>query len=79
MIEHVHSSGEQHALIRLAGLPADDLGQEGLAHAGIADEDCAGSFLEEVKVQESQDAGLQFRSALVVFEVEAVDRVLRLY
>lgn len=58
MIEHVHGGGEQHALIRLAGLPGDDLGQKGFAHAWIADEDCAGSLLEEVEVQQSQDAGL---------------------
>ena len=58
MIEHVHCGGEQHALIRLAGLPGDDLGQKGLAYAWIADEDGAGSLLEEVKVQQPQDAGL---------------------
>ena len=39
MVEHVHGGGEQHALVGLAGAPADDFGEEGFAHAGIADKD----------------------------------------
>ncbi len=78
VIEHIHSGGEQHALIRLTGFPAEDLGQEGLAHPGIADENGAGSFLEEVQIEQPQDASFLFHAALVMSEVEAVDGVLRL-
>ena len=58
VIEHVHGGGEQHALIGLAGAPADDLGQEGFAHAGIADEHDAGALVEEVEIEQAQDAVL---------------------
>ena len=47
MIEHVHGGGEQDALIGLAGAPADDFGQEGLADARIADEDEVGALVRE--------------------------------
>jgi hypothetical protein len=48
------------ALIHTTGalLSVKEIGQKGLAHAWIADEDCAGSLLEEVEVQQSQDAVL---------------------
>jgi hypothetical protein len=65
-------------LIRLTGFPPEDLGQEGLAHAGIADENGAGSFLEEVQTEQPQDARFLLHAALVMSEVEAVDGVLRL-
>jgi len=31
--------------------PADDFGQEGLPHAGIADEHDAGALLEELQIE----------------------------
>ena len=61
MVEHVHGGGEQHALIGLAGAPADDLGQKGFAHAGIADETHAGAVAEEVEIEQAKDAGLELQ------------------
>ena len=77
VIEHVHGGGEQHALIGLAGAPADDFGEEGFAHAGIADKTHAGTFGEELQIEQSQNARLELHAALVMFEVKAVDGVLR--
>src|ERR1022692_2192445 len=76
MIQHVHGSGEQDALIRLAGTPADDLSQEGLPNAGIADEHDAGALVDELQIEQADDAVLRFHAAFVVLEVEAVDGVL---
>ena len=45
VIQHVHGGGEQDALIGLAGAPADDFGEEGFAHAGIADEHEVGALV----------------------------------
>jgi len=56
VIEHVHGGGEQDALVGTAGLPGEDLGQVGLAGAGIADDHDIGPLLEEVQVQQAQDA-----------------------
>lgn len=44
MIEHVHGSGEDDTLIGLACLPSEDAGEEGLAHAGIADQHQVGAL-----------------------------------
>jgi hypothetical protein len=59
-----------------AGAPGNDFRQEGFPHAGIADDDGAGSFGQEVQIQQAEDAVLQLHAALVVLEVEAVDGVL---
>ena len=56
LIEHIHSGGEENPDIGLAGPPAKDLRQIGLAGAGIADEHHVGAFLEEVEVQQAEDA-----------------------
>jgi len=37
VIQHIHSGSEQYTLVGLTGTPADDFGQVGFAHAGIAD------------------------------------------
>ena len=76
MVEHVHGGGEQHALIGLAGAPADDLGEEGFAHAGIADKD-RWFLWRETPDRAAAECGFQIEAALVVFEVKAVDGVLR--
>jgi hypothetical protein len=76
VVEHIHGGGEQHAVIRLAGAPADDLRQECFAYARIADKDGAGALLQKLQIEQAQDAGLQLQAALMVFEVEAVDGVL---
>ena len=76
MVEHVHGGGEQDALPGLAGAPADDLGQEGLAHAGIADEADVGALRDEVQIEQAQDAVFELEARLVMVELEAVDGML---
>jgi hypothetical protein len=78
MVEHVHGGGEQHSLVRLAGTPTDDLGQVGLAHAGITDQTHAGAVMQEVEIKQAKDASLELESGLVMVEVEAVDGRLAL-
>ncbi len=76
VVEHVHGRGEQNTLIGLAGTPADDFGQECLAHTGVADEHDAGALVEKLQVEQAHDAVLRFHATLVVLEVETVDGVL---
>ena len=78
VIEHVHGSGEDDALIGLAGLPSEDAGEEGLAHAGITDQHQVGALLQESKVEQTKDAVLSLQAAFVMVEVESVDAGLRL-
>jgi hypothetical protein len=78
MVEHVHGGGEQHPLVGLTGAPADDLGQVGFAHAGIANETHAGAVAQEVEIEQAQDASLELVARLVMVEVEAVDGRLAL-
>ena len=73
LIEHVHGGGEEHALARLASSPANQLRKKRLAHAGISNNDNAGPIVEEFEIKQAQDAGLQFGTTLVVFEVEGVN------
>jgi len=73
VIQHIHGRREEHALIRLTGAPAHDFGEEGLPHTGIADKDCAGTVVQELQIEQPQNAPLQFGAALMVFEVKAVD------
>src|SRR5215831_20262350 len=75
VVEHVHGGGEQDTLIRLAGAPADDLRQEGLTHAGVADEDGAGAFGDELQIEQTKNPRLQLQTAFVMLEVEAVNGV----
>ena len=49
-----------------------------LSCAGIADDDPAGAFGEKLQIHEAQDARVQLHAALVVLEMEAVDRVARM-
>jgi hypothetical protein len=76
VIEHVHGGGEEHALISLAGTPADDFRQHGFADTRIADKNGAGSFVQKLQIEQPQDAGFRFQARLVMFEVEAVYGVL---
>ena len=66
------------ALIGLAGLPSEDAGEEGLAHAGIADQHQIGALFQEGKVEQAKDTVLGLHAAFVVVEVEGVDAGLRL-
>ena len=78
MVEHVHGGREQHPLIRLTGAPADDLGQVGFAHAGIANDAHAGAVAQEVEIEQTQDSSLELEARLVMVEVGAVDGRLAL-
>ena len=78
LIQHVHGGGEEHALIGLAGPPADDFCQECFSHARIADKNRARAFGQKLQIQQAQDTVLQLHAALVMLEVEAINRVLRL-
>jgi hypothetical protein len=78
MVEHVHGGGEQDPLISLTGAPADDLGQVGFAHAGIANETHAGAVAQEVEIEQAKDASLELEARLVMVKVEAVDGRLAL-
>ena len=73
MVEHVHGSGEEHALISLTGAPADDLGQVRLAYARITDEAHAGAVAQEVEIEQTKNAGLELKARLVMVKVETVD------
>ena len=73
MVEHVHGSGEQDSLVGLTGAPADDLGEVGFAHAGIADETDAGAVVQEVQIEQAKDASLELESGFVMVKVKAVD------
>jgi hypothetical protein len=55
MIEHIHGGSEQDAVITLAGTPADDFGQHGLAHTGIANEDEIRALEQEVQIQQLEN------------------------
>jgi len=78
MVEHVHGGGEQHTLVGLTGAPADNLGQVGFAHTGIANETHAGAVAQEVEIEQAKDASLELKSRLVMVKVEAVDGRLAL-
>src|ERR1700731_3966525 len=78
MVEHVHGSSEQDSLVGLTGAPADDLGEIGFAHAGIANETNAGAVVQEVEIEQAKDASLEMESGLVMVKVEAVDGRLTL-
>lgn len=78
MVEHVHGGGEQHSLVSLTGTPADDLGEIGFAHAGIANETHAGAVAQEVEIEQAKDASFELESGLVMVKVEAVDGRLAL-
>jgi hypothetical protein len=78
VIEHVHGGGKQDALIRLAGAPAHDLGQECFPDPGISDEDQVGAVGDKAQVEQAQDAILVLRAALVMSEVKRVDAGLGL-
>jgi hypothetical protein len=73
VIEHVHSGGEQNALIGLAGAPGDQFRQECFADAGISDEHDVGSFGKEREIEQAQEPGFGLQAAFVVLEVKGVD------
>lgn len=77
MVEHIHGGGEENTLIALAGAPTNNFGQKRFPHARIPDDDSAGSFLQEVQIEHPENPILDLCPALVMFEVEVVDRVLR--
>jgi len=78
VVEHVHGSGKQDALIRLAGAPAHDLGQKRFPDARISDENQVGAVGDKAQVEQTQDAILVLRTALVMSEVKRVDAGLGL-
>jgi hypothetical protein len=67
------SGGEENAHIGLAGAPGEDLGQEGFPHAGIADDDHAGALLEEVQIEQTEDAVFRLEARFVMREAKLVD------
>ena len=76
MVEHIHGGGEENTLIALAGAPTNNFGEKRFPHTRIADDDTAGSFLQEVQIEHPENPILDLYPALVMFEVEVVDRVL---
>jgi len=78
MIQHIHGSCEQDALIRLTGFPCQDAGEECLPDTGIADEYDVGAQRQESKIQQAQNTVLRLHAAFVVMEVESVNARLRL-
>jgi hypothetical protein len=58
VIDHIHGGGEQHSLIGLTGAPADDLRKKRFSGSGIADENGAGTFGDELQIEQTQDADL---------------------
>ena len=77
VVEHIHGGGEENTLITLAGAPTNNFGQKRFAHARIADDDTTGSFLQEVQIEHPENPILDLYPALMMFEIEVVDRVLR--
>ena len=77
MIQHVHGGGEENALIGLASTPGNDFCQKCFSDAGIANKDGAGSLGQELQIEQAQDPILQLHATLVMFEVKAVNRMLR--
>jgi hypothetical protein len=51
LIQHIHRCREQHALIRLAGLPADDFSQKCFADSGITDQHDVSALLQEREIE----------------------------
>jgi hypothetical protein len=78
MIQHIHGCCEQDALIGLAGFRSDDAGEEGLSHAGVADQYKVRALFQKREIEQTQDAVLRLDAALVMVEVESVDAGLRL-
>jgi hypothetical protein len=78
VIEHVHSGGEQDALIGLAGAPGDQFRQECFANTWISDKHDVGSFGEEGEIEQAQEPGFGLQAAFVVMEVKGVDTGLGL-
>ena len=77
LVEHLHGGGEEHAHVGLAGAPAEDLRQEGFPHAGITDNDHIGALLEEVQVEQVEEAVFGLLAGFVMGEVELVEGRLR--
>jgi hypothetical protein len=67
------TGGEEHAHVGLAGTPAEDLRQEGFPHAGIANDDHIGALLEEVQVEQVEEAVFGLLAGFVMGEVELVE------
>ena len=78
VVEHVHGSGKQDALIRLAGAPCHNRRLESLANTRMSDEDQVGAVGDKAQVEQTQDAILVLRTALVMSEVKRVDAGLGL-
>src|ERR1700730_1676780 len=78
MVEHVHGGCKQDTLIGLTGLPTDDFRQKCFAHAWVAEKDRAIALCYELQIEEAQNAGFELHAALMVFELKAVDGVLRM-
>ena len=56
VVQHVHGGGEEGPHIGLAGSPAEDLGKVCFARPGIADQDNVGAVLQEVEIEQPEDA-----------------------
>ena len=76
LIEHVHGVGEEHAMIGLARLPADDLRQQRLADTGIADDDDVSPLAEKIEIEQPQNTRLGLLTGLVMRELKRIDGLL---
>src|SRR6266566_6739033 len=73
VIEHIHGGREQDADVRLASTPTENLSQEGFSHARIADDNHAGTLLQEVQLEQAKDAVFSLLARFVMGEVELVE------
>ena len=57
----------------MAGAPGDDFGQESFTDARIANDADVSAVVDEVEIQQAQNAVLQLEARLVMVELETVD------
>ena len=73
LVEHVHGGSKEDAQIGLTCFPAEDFRQEGLAGAGIADQDDIGTLADEIQVEKMQNLAFDLLPGLVMLELERLD------
>ena len=76
VVEHLHGGGEQHPHVGLAGTPTQDLRQEGLPDARITNNDHIGALLEEVQIEQVEEAVFDLLAGFMMGELELVERRL---
>ena len=73
MVQHVHGGSEEGPHIRLAGSPAENLGKVCFARPRISDQDNVGAVLQEVEIEQPEDAAFALHPRFVVLKVKGVD------